>query len=102
MNEITKTVSKVFLLNKISATLIIPAEIARKHGLEFGESLGDWRQKNNSLLFSSGAENANYGDLVPCIYFKASPMENKQTASGAAAKYRTRYLFYVLNLQTKS
>ena len=34
MNTVTRTVSKVFLLNKISATLIIPAEIARKHGLD--------------------------------------------------------------------
>jgi hypothetical protein len=29
----TKQVKKIFLTNKISATLIIPIEIARKHGL---------------------------------------------------------------------
>jgi hypothetical protein len=29
-----KGVSKIFLINKISATLIIPVEIARKHGLD--------------------------------------------------------------------
>jgi bifunctional DNA-binding transcriptional regulator/antitoxin component of YhaV-PrlF toxin-antitoxin module len=28
-----KEVSKVFLTNKISATLIIPIELARRHGL---------------------------------------------------------------------
>ena len=28
-----KEVSKIFLTNKISATLIIPIEIARRHGL---------------------------------------------------------------------
>ena len=29
----TKQVRKIFLTNKISATLIIPIEIARRHGL---------------------------------------------------------------------
>jgi hypothetical protein len=29
----TKQVRKIFLTNKISATLIIPIELARKHGL---------------------------------------------------------------------
>ena len=28
-----KEISKIFLLNKISATLIIPLEIAKRHGL---------------------------------------------------------------------
>jgi hypothetical protein len=34
MTEIRKSVAKTFLLNKVSATLIIPAETARKYGLE--------------------------------------------------------------------
>jgi hypothetical protein len=29
-----KEITKIFLSNKISATLIIPIEIARRHGLE--------------------------------------------------------------------
>jgi hypothetical protein len=28
-----KEISKIFLLNKVSATLIIPLEIAKRHGL---------------------------------------------------------------------
>lgn len=31
--ELEKGIAKIFLTNKISATLIIPIEIARKHGL---------------------------------------------------------------------
>jgi bifunctional DNA-binding transcriptional regulator/antitoxin component of YhaV-PrlF toxin-antitoxin module len=32
-NDLEKGIAKIFLTNKISATLIIPIEIARKHGL---------------------------------------------------------------------
>lgn len=30
---VNKEITKIFLLNKVSATLIIPIEIARRHGL---------------------------------------------------------------------
>jgi hypothetical protein len=32
--ESSKEISKIFLTNRVSATLIIPIEIARRHGLE--------------------------------------------------------------------
>jgi len=34
MSDHNKGISKIFLINKLSATLIIPIEIARKYGLD--------------------------------------------------------------------
>ena len=34
MSNRNKGISKIFLINKLSATLIIPIEIARKYGLD--------------------------------------------------------------------